>query len=100
MNTANLYNKQSPPHYDRAGIAWGWDLLQAGGQFTGGRFVLSELGLHVDFLPGDVLLVRGTLLKHHTERWEGLKRLAVVHFIHREMINALGFILPDPERFM
>jgi hypothetical protein len=46
------------------------------GYHKGGYLVLPELGLHVRLEPGDIVLIKGRMLHHFVEDWEGASTFA------------------------
>jgi hypothetical protein len=56
--------------------------MAALGYHKGGYLVLPELGLHVRLEPGDIVLIRGRILRHFVEDWEGGQRICIPHFTH------------------
>jgi len=45
-----------------------------------GWFEVEELGIRIRFLPGDILLIRGSALHHKAGKWTGNGRFVIVPF--------------------
>lgn len=82
-----LYNRRSQIHNDKQDPRLAYAGLFAAGTFTsGGYLVLPHLGpLRIRFLPGDFNLVRGRILKHMIEEWNGGQRIGIPHFTHTSL---------------
>jgi hypothetical protein len=69
----------------------GWELLYAAGNFkSGGCVFFPQLNLHVCLLPGDFVLLRGRVLEHQIEAWEGGQRISIPHFTHTSLWRDCG----------
>lgn len=53
-----------------------------------GSFEVKELGIRIDFQPGDILLLRGAALNHRAGDWMGKGRFVTVPFCDRRLFNA------------
>lgn len=84
-----LYNRKSGLHTDSQDPPLGWALLCALGNFKGGHVHLPNLGLRVRLHPGDVVMIRGRVIPHEIEDWEG-QRITIPHFTHSSMWRALN----------
>ena len=85
-----LFNRRSGLHTDRLDPQLGWAVLFALGNFKGGYVHLPHLGLRVRLEPGDMVLVRGRVVKHEIEDWEGGQRIGVPHFTHTSLWREFG----------
>jgi hypothetical protein len=85
-----LFNKHSAIHIDKNDPQMGWASLVALGTFRGGRMKMHQLGLTVRFEPGDMVMLRGRVLKHSVEEWDGGQRISIPHFTHSSVWEAFG----------
>ena len=53
-----------------------------------GWFEVEELGIRIQFLPGDILLIRGSVLHHKAGRWTGNGRFIIVPFCDGRLFAA------------
>ena len=53
-----------------------------------GSFEVKELGVRIKFGPGDILLVRGSVLRHKAGKWEGNGCFVIVPFCDRRLFTA------------
>ena len=78
-----LFNRQTPPHRDTLNPPAEWTPLHAAGSFTGGgSLYIHDLNLRLRYLPGDLIFLRGRLLRHSVEPWEGGQRISAAYFSH------------------
>lgn len=61
------------------------------GKFTGGDLVIPALKQRFEFKPGDVVILRSTLLAHYIMPYEG-ERSSIVFFSHD---NVMGNFKPE-----
>lgn len=81
-----LFNLQAPPHLDKRNPPAEWTPLHAAGSFVaGGSLFLHDLNLRLRYLPGDLIFIRGRLLEHSVEPWQGGQRISAVYFTHEDM---------------
>jgi hypothetical protein len=85
-----LFNRLSGPHTDSQDPQLGWAVLFALGNFKGGYVYFPTLGLRVRLEPGDAVLIRGRVVKHGIEAWEGGQRISVPHFTHTSLWRQFG----------
>ena len=86
-----LFNRQTPPHRDTLNPPAEWTPLQAAGSFTdGGSLYIHDLNLRLRYLPGDLIFLRGCLLKHSVEPWEGDQRISAAYFSHESFWRYFG----------
>lgn len=53
-----------------------------------GTFEVEELGVQIVFRSGDILILRGTALRHKAGRWTGKGRMVIVPFGDRRLFAA------------
>lgn len=85
-----LFNKLTAEHTDSQDPQLGWAVLFAAGSFTGGYLVVKALGLRIRLHPGDLVMLRGRVLKHKVEVWEGGDRISIPHFTHSSVWRRYG----------
>ena len=76
------FNRQTGAHRDSKGIENGMDFLLLLGKFVGGRFVVPDLDLKLDWRPGFFCALDGYTFTHRVERWEGRQRTCLINFCH------------------
>jgi hypothetical protein len=77
-----LLNVHSGDHYDRQDPKRAWAGMVALGYHRGGYLVLPQLGVRIRLEPGDIVFIRGRMLRHFVEDWEGGQRICIPHFTH------------------
>ncbi|KAG9119310.1 hypothetical protein FRC07_005715 [Ceratobasidium sp. 392] len=87
---AVIVNRQTGEHLDKNGLRRGWDVIIAGGEFTGGEFYLRDMNLRCPFRPGDLVAFDGTAQRHKIEKFEGRIRLSHVYFVHESVLTEQG----------
>jgi hypothetical protein len=86
-----LFNRCSGCHTDSQDPVLGYAGLYAIGNFTsGGSVYFPDLKLRVRLLPGDFVLLRGRVLRHLIEPWEGGQRISIPHFTHTSLWRNCG----------
>ena len=88
-----LWNVLSDLHTDRQDPVFGWAILCTFGDFKGGHIYLPNLGLRMRMQPGDIVFIKGRVLRHKVEEWTGGQRICVPHFTHTsvwKMVKELG----------
>jgi hypothetical protein len=102
-----LYNVSMGPHFDRTDPPLGWGVDCAFGYHKGGHFICPQLGLRIRFEPGDMLMLRGRMVKHSVEPWTGGQRISMPHFSHSatwrmmRMETLVGLnSIPDPNEYL
>jgi hypothetical protein len=89
-----LFNSQTPRHQDSRNPPAEWTPLHAAGDFTeGGSLFMEDLNLRIRYLPGDLIFIRGRLLTHEVEQWEGGQRISAAYFTHESLWTQLGLRL-------
>ncbi|KAF8576319.1 hypothetical protein K439DRAFT_1367617 [Ramaria rubella] len=92
-----MYNRQTPLHRDSKDPIGGWEALLALGKFTGGGFFfIPRLNLKIRYGPGDLILLRGGLLKHEVEAWENGQRVSIAYYTHKDTWVVAGLEVPQP----
>lgn len=77
-----IFNKVNLLHTDRQDPPYSWAVLTAFGNTTSVILRLPQLNMSVAFNPGDMLAIRGRVLKHSTTRWKTGQRIVIPHFTH------------------
>lgn len=85
---ALLINLTVRPHRDKNDTTTGWTAMTCEGNFTGGLLVVPELGVKINFRPGDVIFLRASMLEHYLEDWEG-RRSSLVFLTHADVAKSL-----------
>lgn len=85
-----LFNTKMGVHMDRYDPKLGWAVLVALGSFKGGYLSLPQLRYRVRLEPGDIILLRGRVVKHSIESFTGGPRINVPHFTHTSLWNKYG----------
>jgi hypothetical protein len=77
-----LLNIRSGEHVDRHDPKRSFAGLTAFGGHKGGYLVFPELGIRVRLEPRDGVFLRGRMLRHFVQDWEGGQRICIAHFTH------------------
>ena len=86
-----LFNRKSGRHIDLQDPVLGYaGLLSLGNFDRGGSLYLHQLNLKVSLLPGDFVLIRGRVLEHEIEDWDGGQRISIPHFTHTSLWRDCG----------
>ena len=86
-----LFNRLSGRHVDSQDPKLAYAGLYAAGNFSlGGYLFFHQLNLRVRLLPGDFVLLRGRVLAHEIEEWEGGQRICIPHFTHTSLWRDCG----------
>ena len=72
-------------HKDMSDTPRGWVAMICCGNFTGGYLVLADLGVKLDFKPGDIIFFRSRLLEHFITDFVG-ERSSLVFFTHENVL--------------
>jgi hypothetical protein len=83
-----LFNRCIGLHTDKSDPQLGWAILIALGDFKGGHVSIPQVGLRVRLEPGDAVMIRGRVLEHEIEPWEGGQRISIPHFTHTSLWEA------------
>ncbi|KZP27388.1 hypothetical protein FIBSPDRAFT_730851, partial [Athelia psychrophila] len=77
-----LFNIQKEVHVDKQDPPLSWVVDLALGEHKGGHLVLPQLGLRIRLEPGDMIMLRGRMIRHGVEDWTGGQRICMPHFTH------------------
>jgi len=77
-----LPNVMSDEHTDRHDPELSWAIIAALGSHKGGYIYIKHLALRIRLEPGDIVMLRGRVLKHKVEPWTGGQRISIPHFTH------------------
>lgn len=92
---AIMYNRQTPLHHDRQDPFKSWATMITLGKFTkGGTLKIPRLNLRIRYLPADVVVLRGRILPHEVEEWEGGQRISIAHFTHDSLWRSYNMECP------
>jgi len=80
-----LYNRMSGLHFDSQDPKLAYAVLLTAGNFKGGYVRIPLLKLRIRLEPGDLVLLRGRVLEHEIEEWEGGQRISIPHFTHTSL---------------
>lgn len=64
------------------------------GDFEGGQTRVPGINTTSQYDPGDLILLRGNILKHVVLKFTGHQRISVAHFSHRSIWNYYGIETP------
>lgn len=87
---AIMYNRTTPTHRDTPDPRHAWSCLVLLGRTTSGTLYICRLNLRVRYMPGDVVWIRGHILEHEVEVWEGSQRICIAHFTHNSLFTFFG----------
>ena len=87
---AIMWNRMTPDHKDLRDPKVAWAALVVLGWITSGWLLFRQLNLKVRYQPGDVVWLRGAILNHEVDVWEGEQRICVAHFTHESYFKDLG----------
>lgn len=92
------FNRQTGVHRDSKGFENGMDFLILLGKFAGGRLVLQDLNLKLDWKPGFFCALDGYTFTHRVERWEGRQRICLISFCHSSAFRGqkVNCVIPAP----
>lgn len=85
-----IYNRQTPNHFDPREPKVAWTPLFTAGSYVGGYLRIRRLGLRMWFGPGACIFLRGRLLPHEIEHFEGGQLISVAHFCHKSVWDEAG----------
>jgi len=96
-----IFNRQTPNHVDRKDPKLGWNPLTTAGGYTEGRLRIRRLGLRMWFGGGACVFLRGAILHHEIEPFDGGQRISIAHFCHSSLwaemdvsLHSYGLISP------
>lgn len=85
-----LFNRESGLHFDKQDPKLAYAVLLTAGNFKGGYISIPLLKLRIRLEPGDLVVIRGRVLEHEIEEWEGQQRISVPHFTHTSLWRSCG----------
>lgn len=77
-----LFNRVSGVHTDSQDPPFSWAILAAFGNNSPVELSLPQLNLRMAFKPGDMIAIRGHVVKHGTSSWSAGQRIVIPHFTH------------------
>ncbi|KAF9045673.1 hypothetical protein BDZ89DRAFT_1155378 [Hymenopellis radicata] len=81
------FNRTTPNHADTFDPPKGWAVIVVLGRVRSGTLFFPRLNLRVRYCSGVGVALRGRLLKHEVEVWEGEQRISIAHFTHAGLWN-------------
>jgi hypothetical protein len=90
QNREILFNKMSSQHTDKQDPPLGWAILAGFGDYVGGEMKLPQLGLTIRYEPGDIIAIRGRVLRHEIDPNFVGQRISIPHFTHSSTWRACG----------
>lgn len=88
------FNRQTPKHADRLDPPNGWAFIVVLGTVTSGTMYFPRLNHRVRYVSGDAVALRGRLLQHEVEAWDGGQRISIAHFTHAALWKEFGMECP------
>lgn len=85
-----IFNRQTPNHVDKKDPKLGWNPLTTAGDYTGGCLRIRRLKLRMWYGPGCCVFLRGAILPHEVEEFEGGQRISIAHFCHESLWKEVG----------
>ena len=82
---AIMWNRQTRLHADSTDPIRAWVCLFVLGKFKKGYLFIPRLNLRLSYEPGTIIFIRGHILPHEVEAWEGGQRVSIVHFTHQSV---------------
>src|SRR5579875_1962105 len=89
---AIMWNRLTPDHKDIRDPLVAWACLVVLGRIKTGWLFFRQLNLRVRYQPGDMVWLRGAILDHEVELWEGEQRICIAHFTHKSYFEELGLV--------
>ncbi|KIK60603.1 hypothetical protein GYMLUDRAFT_244177 [Collybiopsis luxurians FD-317 M1] len=87
---AVMWNRMTPDHKDTRDPEVAWAALAVLGQIKSGWLIFRQLNLKVRYRPGDIVWLRGAILDHEVDVWEGEQRISIAHFTHKSYFDDLN----------
>jgi hypothetical protein len=88
-----ISNRETPFHRDNfSRVAW-YDLLTTLGPESHTRLLLPNIGIEMDYGPGTIVALGGTVLRHGVPMSEG-NRLCIAQYMRDNVFNKLGIMAP------
>jgi hypothetical protein len=91
---AIMWNRQTLLHIDRTDPVRAWVPLLTLGKFRKGHLWVPRLNLRLSYEPGTFVVLRGHILPHEVEAWEGGQRVSMVWFTHQSVWDEFGMTCP------
>jgi hypothetical protein len=88
-----MSNRDAPPHRDVGATYTCMDLLVSVGNYTGGEFKVSGLGLTFWYRPGTVIGLLGRVVRHEAAAVGG--RLCFAQYLRETVLDTL--LVPRPD---
>ena len=85
-----VYNRWSPPHYDREDPDMSWAAIVYFGTFDEAWFEFEQLALRVRQRPGDAIFLRARNLRHAVSDWGTGDRCFLIYFTHESAWKNVG----------
>jgi hypothetical protein len=99
---ALLFNLDTHAHRNLRDDRDGYAAIAVFGSFTGGEFVIPQLGIKFPFQPGDVIFIKGQMLQHFVTEWTGKEgkgeRFCITHFTHQALLDSVDREVSDHAR--
>ncbi|KAG8921379.1 hypothetical protein FRC01_000284 [Tulasnella sp. 417] len=87
---AFMLNKQTENHCDANSSEHLVDTLVTIGKYSGGKLCLPELGVQAAYGPRSLVVLRGGIIKHGVDHFNGPHRICLAYFAHRSALSHLG----------
>jgi hypothetical protein len=85
-----IFNRESAEHIDLQDPPFGWAILCAFGDSTGGWVHFRHTGLWARYDPGDILAIRGRIMPHSVSKIISGTRISIPHFTHASVWRSFG----------
>ncbi|KAJ7495449.1 hypothetical protein FB451DRAFT_955498, partial [Mycena latifolia] len=79
------FNRKTPLHADSGDPKAGWAALVALGGFKGGVMSVPAVNLRMRYSGGDLVPIRGRVLKHEVEDFSDGQRISITHSTPQSM---------------
>ena len=89
-----MFNHTTPFHADLLDPPLGWAFLVILGNFMDGTLWIPWLCLQMTYNLGDIVAIRGHVLGHEVELWQGEQCICLVHFTHQALWDFFGVECP------
>lgn len=84
---AVISNRITPPHRDRGGSIFDYDILASNGTHEKATLEIRDAGVTFAYEPGVVILLLGKLLQHAVPSWKGGERVCFAHFMKTNVLD-------------
>jgi hypothetical protein len=91
---AIMFNRQTCLHADTTDPSKAWVPLMVLGRCKKGYMWIPRLNLRLAYEPGAIVYIRGHILPHEVEVWEGGQRVSVVYFTHQSLWDEFAMSCP------